>query len=95
MQEHNREEEHPVQEATEAQAESLSSEEKPAETTTHRGRDERRRGSDDASPLQRGNPFANLLNLDKDKAIILPLLLLLGKENSDNVLLLALMYIMA
>ena len=41
------------------------------------------------------NPLGNLLNLDKDKAVILPLLLLLGKENSDNILLLALMYIMA
>lgn len=41
------------------------------------------------------NPFGNLLNLDKDKAMILPLLLLLGKESSDNILLLALMYIMA
>lgn len=41
------------------------------------------------------NPLGNLLNLDKDKAVILPLLLLLGKESSDNILLLALMYIMA
>ncbi len=41
------------------------------------------------------NPLGNLINLDKDKAVILPLLLLLGKESSDNILLLALMYIMA
>lgn len=49
-------------------------------------------------PLQQPrsqNPLGNLLNFDKDKAVILPLLLLLGKESSDNILLLALMYIMA
>lgn len=51
-----------------------------------------------APPLTRSvqkNPLGNLLNLDKDKAVILPLLLLLGRESSDNILLLALMYIMA
>ena len=50
------------------------------------------------TPLQKPvvqNPLSNLLNIDKDKAVILPLLLLLGKESSDNILLLALMYIMA
>lgn len=49
-------------------------------------------------PLQKPklqNPLGNLLNLDKDKAVILPLLLLLGRESSDNILLMALMYIMA
>lgn len=47
-------------------------------------------------PLQRAyNPFSNLLSLDKDKAVILPLLLLLGRESGDNILLMALMYIMA
>ncbi len=44
---------------------------------------------------KQSNPLGNLLNLDKDKAIVLPLLLLLGKESNDNILLLALMYIMA
>ncbi len=39
--------------------------------------------------------IGNILNMDKDKAIILPLLLLLGKEGGDNILLLALMYIMS
>lgn len=49
-------------------------------------------------PTQRNpkiNPIGNFLSLDKDKAMILPLLLLLAKENSDSVLLLALMYIIS
>lgn len=35
------------------------------------------------------------LNMDKDKATVLPLLLLLMNEGADSLLLLALMYIMA
>ena len=35
------------------------------------------------------------LNMDKDKAMVLPLLLLLMNEGADSLLLLALMYIMA
>lgn len=40
-------------------------------------------------------PFGLNLNLDKDKATVLPLLLLLMNEGADNLLLLALVYIMA
>lgn len=55
-----------------------------------------RKNQDKAKHISRQqNPLGNLLNLDKDKAVILPLLLLLGKESSDNILLLALMYIMS
>lgn len=43
----------------------------------------------------RSNPLSNLLTLDGDKAMILPLLMLLGKEGADNILLIALMYIIA
>lgn len=42
-----------------------------------------------------GMPFGLNLNLDKDRATVLPLLLLLMNEGADNLLLLALTYIMA
>lgn len=41
------------------------------------------------------NPFSALLNLDADKSLVLPLLLFLGKEGVDDMLLLALLYIMS
>ena len=43
----------------------------------------------------KSNPLSSLLTLDRDKAMILPLLMLLGKEGADNILLIALMYIIA
>lgn len=44
----------------------------------------------------KSSPLAGLkMNLDKDKATVLPLLLLLMNEGCDNLLLLALLYIMA
>ena len=43
----------------------------------------------------KSNPLSNFLTLDRDKAMILPLLMLLGKEGADNILLIALMYIIA
>ena len=43
----------------------------------------------------KNNPLSNLLTLDRDKATVLPLLMLLGKEGADNILLIALMYIIA
>ena len=42
-----------------------------------------------------GFPFGLNLSMDKDKATILPLLLLLMNEGADSLLLLALAYIMA
>ncbi len=39
--------------------------------------------------------FSNLLNLDTDMSIILPLLLFLGKDGADDILILALLYIMS
>lgn len=41
------------------------------------------------------SPFAFLSNMDSDMSLILPLLLLLGKEGADNILLLALLYIIS
>lgn len=41
------------------------------------------------------NPFANFLNSDADMSIILPLIFFLGKEGADDVLILALLYIMS
>lgn len=50
-------------------------------------------------PKQKGHSGGILnglnLNLDKDKATVLPLLLLLMNEGADSLLLLALVYIMA
>lgn len=50
-------------------------------------------------PKQKGHSGGFLnglnLNLDKDKATVLPLLLLLMNEGADSLLLLALVYIMA
>lgn len=39
--------------------------------------------------------FSSLLNIDADMSIILPLILFLGKDGADDVLLLALLYIMS
>lgn len=40
------------------------------------------------------NPLMSLLSLDKDMSVVLPLLLLLGREGADDMLTLALLYIM-
>ena len=39
--------------------------------------------------------FSSLLNIDADMSIILPLILFLGKDGADDVLILALLYIMS
>lgn len=39
--------------------------------------------------------FSSLLNMDADMSIILPLIFFLGKDGADDVLILALLYIMA
>lgn len=41
------------------------------------------------------NPLASLLNLDGDMSMILPLVLLLSKEGADEIMILALLYIMS
>lgn len=41
------------------------------------------------------NPLASLLNLDSDMSMILPLVLLLSKEGADEIMILALLYIMS
>lgn len=41
------------------------------------------------------NPFSGLLNMDADMSIVLPLIFFLGKEGADDVLILALLYIMS
>lgn len=41
------------------------------------------------------SPLSFLSNMDSDMSLILPLLLLLGKEGADNILLLALLYIIS
>lgn len=41
-----------------------------------------------------GNPFSSLLNMDTDMSLILPLVMLLGKDGADDMLILALLYIM-
>lgn len=41
------------------------------------------------------NPLASLLNLDGDMSMILPLILLLSKEGADEIMILALLYIMS
>lgn len=53
-----------------------------------------------APPKAQNQPHGGILsglnlNMDKDKAMVLPLLLLLMNEGADSLLLLALMYIMA
>ena len=40
------------------------------------------------------SPLSSLFHLDSDTAMILPLLILLGREGTDDILLLALLYIM-
>lgn len=42
-----------------------------------------------------GGVLPDFLSLDRDKAVILPILLLLGRDSANNLLLLALMYIMS
>lgn len=41
------------------------------------------------------NPLASLLNLDGDMSMLLPLVLLLSKEGTDEIMILALLYIMS
>ena len=40
------------------------------------------------------NPLSSILNMDTDMSLILPLVMLLGKDGADDMLLLALIYIM-
>ncbi|MGN1195045.1 MAG: hypothetical protein ACI4SB_06140 [Acutalibacteraceae bacterium] len=40
------------------------------------------------------NPLSSLLNMDTDMSLILPLVMLLGKDGADDMLILALLYIM-
>ena len=47
------------------------------------------------SPQKALNSLTELFQLDSDRALILPLLLFLGKEGADDMLLLALLYIMS
>ena len=47
------------------------------------------------NPLFSGiNPLSSILNMDTDMSLILPLVMLLGKDGADDMLLLALIYIM-
>lgn len=51
-----------------------------------------------ANPQQKSNssnPLSFLSSMDSDMSLILPLLLLLGKEGADSILLLALLYIIS
>lgn len=56
------------------------------------------RGKEDAPPkgtLFSGlNPLSSIFNMDTDMSLILPLVMLLGKDGADDMLLLALIYIM-
>ncbi|MCM1365304.1 MAG: hypothetical protein NC122_00145 [Faecalibacterium sp.] len=52
------------------------------------------RKSQSQSAVQK-NPLAFLSGLDSDMSLILPLMLLLGKEGADSILLLALLYIVS
>lgn len=47
------------------------------------------------SPQKALSSLTELFQLDSDRALILPLLLFLGKEGADDMLLLALLYIMS
>lgn len=51
--------------------------------------------NENAKQERNHNPFANFLNSDADMSIILPLIFFLGKEGADDVLILALLYIMS
>lgn len=50
---------------------------------------------DNPKKENRSGLFSGLLNIDADMSIILPLLLFLGKDGADDVLILALLYIMS
>lgn len=45
--------------------------------------------------MKNQNPFSSLLHLDSDMSLILSLALFLGKEGADDMLILALLYIMS
>ena len=45
-------------------------------------------------PFSTVNPLSSILNMDTDMSLILPLVMLLGKDGADDMLLLALIYIM-
>lgn len=47
------------------------------------------------NPLFSGlNPLSSIFNMDTDMSLILPLVMLLGKDGADDMLILALLYIM-
>ena len=46
------------------------------------------------APRKRSGFFGGLFSMENDLALVLPLLLLLGREGADDALLLALLYIM-
>ena len=70
--------------------------------TQHKPTEEQRpqpeRGKEETPPKNQlfsgMNPLSSLLNMDTDMSLILPLVMLLGKEGADDMLLLALIYIM-
>lgn len=59
------------------------------------------KGNQKANGFQKSSPqnalssLSEILRLDNDRALILPLLIFLGKEGADDMLLLALLYIMS
>lgn len=76
--------------------EELNSEEKKEEPPAEEVKAEKVKPPKSQNRQQTGAfPFGINLNMDKDKATILPLLLLLMNEGADSLLLLALVYIMA
>lgn len=63
------------------------------ENETHEGtKEERARPKN--QPFPAVNPLSSILNMDTDMSLILPLVMLLGKDGADDMLLLALIYIM-
>ena len=71
---------------------------KPEETRSIQ-KEERKREPRPTPPPKKPNTdkglFGDILKMDKDKALLLPILMLLGKGTADSVLLIALMYIMS
>ena len=75
--------------------EQKSNQEQPRKEEKPHYKEEKPHYNENAKQEGNHNPFANFLNSDADMSIILPLIFFLGKEGADDVLILALLYIMS
>lgn len=85
----------PIERAEKAAAKPESATKTPNETKTEAPEAKRVQKEEKPKAEPGMGLFSGLLNIDADMSIILPLLLFLGKDGADDVLILALLYIMS